>query len=65
MFTEKDIEMITEIIQTHVGFFNGWYVDESTEKEACKKAAKDIASFVTASKLQQIKEQIIEGVQKL
>lgn len=42
MKREQKIEKIADIIQSHVGYFNGWWVDDESERESCERAAKKI-----------------------
>ncbi len=37
---------IAEIIENHVGYFNGWKVSEITVKKDCQDAAADILSYL-------------------
>lgn len=46
MITEKQQRHIANIIQSELGFTNGWWIDEKSYDEHCQKAAKRIRTYL-------------------
>lgn len=47
---DTETQKLAKIIQSKVNFFNGWWVDEKTEREACEKAARAVLSSLRVRK---------------
>lgn len=41
-----ELGRIARIIEKHVGYFNGWSVDDETMKKNCATAANDILKYL-------------------
>lgn len=46
----RELQHIANIIQSEVGYFNGWEVSDEAEREACELAAKRIARYLRRKK---------------
>ena len=46
MITDKQQRHISNIIQSELGFTNGWWIDEKSYDEHCMKAAKRIRTYL-------------------
>lgn len=44
--TLQELKRIADIIQSNVGYFNGWSVSEESERGACEDAAREIEKYV-------------------
>jgi len=40
------VQYFANLIQREVSFFNGWYVSERAEREACEAAARKIVRYL-------------------
>lgn len=49
---------LVKIIQRHVGYFNGWKVDEGQEYIDCLDAAYDILAYLKRKKLMRPNSQL-------
>lgn len=45
---ERQIKHITKLIRREVAYFNGWSVSEETMEKDCRKAALNVAKYLTA-----------------
>lgn len=43
---DEEEKRISEIIEKHVAYFNGWCVDDKTMKKDCRDAAQNIISYL-------------------
>lgn len=37
---------MADLVQSEVGWFNGWWVPEENERESCEKAAERIIKYL-------------------
>ena len=57
----KNILHIANIIQSEVGYFNGWLVDQESKREACEKAGNRIEQYIKGRIRRELKSYGIGG----